>query len=157
MSYTVRMARIRGVAQSALEQRHALDVWRLREHVHRAHAAQGVARLDELRRVGRERRRVAGDVDDPLRRRLDDPPHDLGGQARARRVDDEDVGPPEVSTIWRSARRTSPAKKRALSISLRRALAIASAIASSTISRPQTSPARGASDRPIVPMPQNRS
>ena len=52
---------------------------------------------------------------------------------------------------------TSPAKKRALSISLRRALTIASAIASSTISRPHSSPARGASDRPIVPMPQKRS
>ena len=69
----------------------------------------------------------------------------------------ERAGRPDVSTIWRSARRTSPAKKRALSISLRRALAIASAIASSTISRPHTSPARGASDRPMVPMPQNRS
>ena len=66
-------------------------------------------------------------------------------------------GRPAVSTSWRRARRTSPAKKRTLSISLRRALAMASAIASSTSSRPQTSPARGASDRPMVPIPQNRS
>ena len=51
-----------------------------------------VAGLDELRRVRRERRRVAGDVDDPLRRGLDDAAHDLLRQAGARRVDDRDVG-----------------------------------------------------------------
>ena len=65
---------------------------RLREHVDRPHAAQRVARLDELRGVGRKRRRVAGDVDDARRRGLDDPPHDLrptgpraAGRRRARR------------------------------------------------------------------------
>ena len=56
-------------AHALLEQRDALDVRRLREHVDGAHAAQRPARLDELRRVGRERRRVARDVDDALRRR----------------------------------------------------------------------------------------
>ena len=54
--------------------------------------AQRVAGLDELRGVRRERRRVAGDVDDPLRRGLDDAAHDLLRQAGARRVDDDDVG-----------------------------------------------------------------
>ena len=75
-----------------LQQRDALDVRRLREHVDRAHALERVAGLDELRRVRRERRRVAGDVDDPLRRRLDDPAHDLLREAGARRVDHGDVG-----------------------------------------------------------------
>ena len=51
-----------------------------------------VAGLDQLRGVGRQRRRVAGDVDDPLRRGLDDPADDLLREARARRVDDRDVG-----------------------------------------------------------------
>ena len=53
-----------------------------------------------------------------------------------------------------SARRTSPAKKRALVISLRADPAIASAIACSSSSMPHTSPARGASVSAIVPMPQ---
>ena len=78
----------------ALEQRHALDVRRLREHVDRAHAAQRVAGLDELGGVRRERRRVAGDVDDPPRRGLDDPADDLLREPGARRVDDDDVGAP---------------------------------------------------------------
>ena len=55
------------------------------------------------------------------------------------------------------ASRMSPAKKRALVISLRRALSIASATARSTISTPTTSRARLASSRPIVPIPQKRS
>ena len=79
--------------RAALEQRDALDVRRLREHVDRADAAERVAGLDELRRVRRQRRRVARDVDDPLRRRLDDPAHDLLGEAGAGRVDHADVGP----------------------------------------------------------------
>ena len=41
---------------------------------------------------GRERRRVAGDVDDPLGPGLDDAAHDLLREAGARRVDDRDVG-----------------------------------------------------------------
>ena len=66
-------------------------------------------------------------------------------------------GRPARSTSSRSARRTSPAKKCALSTSFRRAFAIASAIASGTISSPQTSATRGAISRPIVPIPQYRS
>ena len=53
-----------------------------------ADALQPPAGLDELRRVRRERRRVAGHVDDPLRCRLDDPADDLLRQPSARRVDD---------------------------------------------------------------------
>ena len=52
------------------------------------------ARLDELGGVGRQRGGVAGHVDDPLRRGLDDPVDDLLGEPRARRIDDDDVGPP---------------------------------------------------------------
>ena len=66
-------------------------------------------------------------------------------------------GLPAFSTRSRSARRTSPAKNFAEPMSLRRAFSIASATASSTISTPQISPARCASERPTVPMPQNRS
>ena len=112
-----------------LEQRDALDVRRLREQVDRAHALELVAGLDELRGVGRERRRVAGDVDDPLRRGLDDPAHDLLREAGARRVDDATSGRPARSTSSRIARRMSPAKKDALVISLSRAFSIASATA----------------------------
>ncbi len=63
-------------------------------------------------------------------------------------------GLPASATRSRMASRMSPAKKRALVISLRRALSIASATAGSMISTPTTSRARLASDRPIVPMPQ---
>src|ERR1700760_3148663 len=54
-----------------LQQRNALDVRRLGEHVHRPHAPQHITGLDQLGGVGRERRRVAGDVDDAGRRGLD--------------------------------------------------------------------------------------
>ena len=144
----------RGEAYPALEQRDALDVMRLREHVHGAHPTQRPARLDELGGVGGERGRVAGDVDDPLGRGLDDAAHDLlrrarrgAGRRRAR------PGARRAATSSRSARRVSPAKKWALVISLRRAAAIASATACSTSSIPHSSPARGASVSAIVPMP----
>ena len=66
------------VALAALQQRDALDVRRLREHVDRPHRLELVAAVvHELARVRRERRRVARDVDDPLGLRLDDPAHDL--------------------------------------------------------------------------------
>ena len=94
-----------------------------------------------------QRRRVAGDVDDPLRRGLDDPAHDLLREARARRVDHA------RRRACRPARRAraSPGgcrrrRSAALVISLRRALSIASATAGSTISTPITSRARAASD-----------
>ena len=58
------------------------------------HALEPPARLHERGGVRGERRRVARDVDDPPRRGLDDPPHDLLREAGARRVDDDDVGAP---------------------------------------------------------------
>ncbi|CAA9489157.1 MAG: hypothetical protein AVDCRST_MAG13-1638 [uncultured Solirubrobacteraceae bacterium] len=77
--------------RAGLEHRDALDVRRLGEHVHRADLAQHVAGFHELRRVRRERRGIARDVDDPLGRRLDDPAHDLLREPRARGVDHEHV------------------------------------------------------------------
>ena len=66
-------------------------------------------------------------------------------------------GFPAFSTSGRIAVRTSPAKKCTLSMPFMRAFFIASAIACSITSIPQTSPAEPASARLIVPMPQNRS
>ena len=80
-------------AGSLLQQRDALDVRRLREHVDRLHAAQPISRLDHLGGVRRQRRRVAGDVDDPRRLALEQPADDLRREPGARRVDDDDVGP----------------------------------------------------------------
>ena len=74
--------RLSRVGTGSLEQRDALDVVGLREHVDRAHPLQRAARLDQFGRVRGERRRVAGDVDDPLRRRVDDAVHDLLREAR---------------------------------------------------------------------------
>src|SRR5216684_6990676 len=74
-----------------LEQRHALDVMRLGEHVDGPDPAQLPSRLDQFGRVGRERRGVARHVDDPLGRGFDDPMDDLLGEARAGRVDDYHV------------------------------------------------------------------
>ena len=127
---------------SRSEQRDALDVRGLREHVDRLHPAQPIAGLGELGGVRGERRRVAGDVDDPLRLALDHPADDLLREAGARRVDDDDVGlarPPRAAAGCRCGRR--PARKWAFSIPLRSALRSASATASATISSPQTSPA----------------
>ena len=76
------------LAHSSLEHRHALDVRRLREHVDRLHAAQRISGLDDLGGVRRQRRRVAGDVDDPRRLALEQPADDLRREAGARRVDD---------------------------------------------------------------------
>ena len=78
---------------SSLEHRHALDVRGLREHVDRLHAPQRISGLDDLGGVRRQRRRVAGDVDDPRRLALEQPADDLLREAGARRVDDDDVGP----------------------------------------------------------------
>ena len=77
----------------ALEQRDALDVRRVREHVHRCHAPQLVAvLLAERLHVAGERGRVAGDVDEPRRADAAEPPQRLPRQAGARRIDDDDVG-----------------------------------------------------------------
>ncbi len=66
---------------------------RLREHVDRLHAAQRISGLDYLRCVGRKRRGVARDVDDPRRAGLEQAADDLLRQAGARRVDDDRVRP----------------------------------------------------------------
>src|SRR5262249_22647947 len=48
------------------EQGDRLDVWRVREHVDRTHPLEGVApRLLQRLDVAGERRRIAGDVDEP--------------------------------------------------------------------------------------------
>src|SRR5947199_6327669 len=78
---------------SPLEQRHALNVRRLREHVDRPDPDQAVAGIDHLRGVRRERRGVAGHVHDPLGRGLEDPPDDLLREARAGGIDDHEVRP----------------------------------------------------------------
>ena len=129
---------------TSLEQRHALDVRRLREHVDRLHAAQRIAGLDELRGVRGQRRRVAGDVDDPRRLALEQ----RGGRSSSR-------GPARGgSTTTTSGRPASLEQRRdpeprvgGDEAGVRRsrsasALCSASAIASGTPSRPQTSPAR---------------
>jgi hypothetical protein len=77
--------------RARLQQRHALDVRRLREHVDGPDLLEDVAGLDELGGVRRERRRVAGDVDDAARRGLDDAADDLLAEAGAWRIDDDDV------------------------------------------------------------------
>ena len=63
-------------------------------------------------------------------------------------------GLPAFSISGRTPVRALPAMKWAFSIPLRSALRSASAIASGTISRPQTSPACAAIVSPIVPIPQ---
>ena len=66
-------------------------------------------------------------------------------------------GLPASSNSGRTPVRALAATNFAFSIRLRRALRSASAIASGTISRPQTSPVCAASESPIVPIPQKRS
>ena len=112
---------------------------------------------DQLGGVRRERRRIARDVDDPAGRGLDDPPHDLLRQTRAGGSTTSTSGRPARSPIpggpaGRRRRRSGRCRPRSGA-----AFAIASAIASSTSSRPHTSPARGAISSPIVPIPQYRS
>src|SRR3954454_12694440 len=108
------------------ELRDALDVRRLREHVHRLHAAQPIAGLDQLSGVRRERRRVARHVDDALRLALDDPADDLLREPGARRIEDDDIRAPglldeRADTGSRAAR----AKARVLdAVSLRVSLGI---------------------------------
>ena len=130
----------------APQQRHALDVRRLREHVHRPHRLEHVARVRPS--GGRWERASWGCT--TRRPRARPRPRASAGRssARARRA----AGPPpprracpERSSSGRIAVRTSPAKNWALSTPLRRAFSIASATASSTSSTPQTSPASSAS------------
>ena len=86
--------RRRAAPSTALEQRDALDVVSLREHVDRADLAQRPPGLDQFGGVGRERGGVAGDVDDPLWGGVDDAVDHLLREARAGRVDDDDIGAP---------------------------------------------------------------
>ena len=74
------------------QQRDALDVRRVREHVHRGHLPERVAVLaDQHLEVARERRRVARDVDEPRRAGLPDALQRLAGEPGTRRIDDDDV------------------------------------------------------------------
>src|SRR5204863_7076523 len=69
-------------SRGALEQGHGLDVRRVREHVDRPRAHELVAvLLAQPPRVAGERRRVAGDVDEPGRRRLPHALQRLAGEA----------------------------------------------------------------------------
>ena len=105
---------------------------------------------------GRQRGGVAGDVDDPPGRRLDDAVDDLLGEAGARRVDD-DARPDgrRAASSSGSARRTSPAKKlRVRDLVAARAARSRPRRPASTSSMPHSSPARGASVSAIVPIPQ---
>ena len=72
-------------------------------------APQRVAGLDELRGVRRERRRVAGDVDDALWIRLDDAAHDFSDRPARGGSTTTTSGRPAFSASSRSASRTSPA------------------------------------------------
>ena len=111
--------------------------------------------LDQALRVARERGRVARDIDDARRRELAEPLQRLAGEARPRRVDDDDVGlAGALSRSSRSTWPTFPAKKAALPIALSSAFSIAQATDSSEISIPQTVSASPASASPIVPIPQ---
>ena len=132
---------------------------RLREHVHRPHAPQPVSGpATSWAAFGAS---VVGLQDTYTIRRgagLDDPPHDLLREARAGRIDDQHVGP--AGALDQFAQRQADVAGEEVSVVdlvADVAFAIASAIASSTISRPHTSAARGAISRPIVPIPQYRS
>src|SRR4029077_11967448 len=64
-----------------------------REHVDRPRAEELVAvLLAEDLHVAGEGRGVAGDVDEPWRADLAEPAERLAGEARTRRVDDDDLG-----------------------------------------------------------------
>ena len=147
------------VGYTRSSKRDALDVVRLREHVDRPHALERVAGLGELRRVRRERRRVARDVDDALRRGLDDAAHDLLREARRA------AGRRRRRRACRPSRRARAApggrrRRRTARCSTSLRLGVGDRVADRLPRRPRaphTSPARGASVRPIVPMPQYRS
>ena len=79
-------------ARGPLEQRHGLDVRGVREHVDRPRAHELVAVLGAQHlHVERERRRIAGDIDDPCGTERARPPERLPREPRARRIDDDDV------------------------------------------------------------------
>ena len=133
------------------QDRDALDVRRVREHVHRRHLAEPIAGLGELSCVRRQRCRVAGDVDDSRRAALDHAAHDLLRQPRARGVDDHHVGLAGLLEQRPHAESHVPAMKRALPIpfALRVVLGVGDRLGD--VSTPHTSPAllgEGEADRP---------
>src|SRR3954451_22124474 len=75
------------------EQRDALHVRRVGEHVDRPGAHEAVAVvISEALRVARERGRVTRDVDDLRCADLTETSQRLAGETRPRRIDDDDVG-----------------------------------------------------------------
>src|SRR5690606_26908129 len=78
-------------ARAGLEHRDALDVVGVREEVVAGEGGDVVAVVDGGAQVARQRRRVAGDVDDPARPQLGERRDDLGPGAGARRVQDDGV------------------------------------------------------------------
>ena len=147
--------RPRRQAERAIGQRDGLDVRRVREHVDRAAALELVAVLvPQHLEVRGERRRVAGDVDDPRRaecavRRSAFPASPARGGSTT-----TTSGAPASSTSSSSVWPTLPAKKRAFAMPFSSAFSIAQATASSEISSPHTAAASRASASAIVPVPQ---
>ena len=138
-----------------LEQRDRLDVRRVREHVDRTAAQELVAEVvAQHLHIGCEGCRVARDVDDS--RRPDPTSLRSAFPARPARGGSTTTtsGGPASSTSSSIAWPTLPAKNARSRFPFSSAFSIAHATASSEISRPQTSRACPASDRPIVPVPQ---
>ena len=144
-----------GEAVAAFEERDRLDVRRVREHVDGPGALEPVAPLGaELLDVPGQRRRVARDVDDPLR-----PRGARSGAAPSRRA-------PRAEGRRRRRRASRAfaevrdhladlaAKNAAFVIPFRSAFSSAHATDSSETSTPQTVSASRASVSPIVPIPQ---
>ena len=142
------------ITRLASEQRDGLDVRGVREHVDRTRADELVAVLPRSTFTSGERRRVAGDVDEPWGLEGAGAPQRLAGEPRARRVDDDDVRRPARSASSSIDWPTLPAKKAAFVISFRSMLSSAHATDSSEISTPQTVRAFRAMASPIVPVPQ---
>ena len=149
--------RCRRASRRRHQQPHALHVRRVREHVHGGDADQTVAVLLELRDVRAHGGRVAGDVDDARGPDLADADDGLVGEAGPGRVDHDDVGlgdrPPATPSVpsatARSTLATSPSRKWAFSMPLRRAFSFASSTASGMASMPSTAcgvPGQGQSD-----------
>ena len=67
-----------------------LETGGAREHLEPADRGDGVCARKPLQ-VADQRRRVAGDVDDPRRARMGEPLHDAVLQPAPRRIDDHDV------------------------------------------------------------------
>ena len=75
------------------QQNNALDMPRMRKHVHRLHLFHPVAVFAKKAEVARQRLGVAGDIDDPLRRKGGRAFEERQIAARARRVHEQNVDP----------------------------------------------------------------